>query len=128
MTRPNKVTERSKAIQALARIRPNKYNFKKVKTEDGTFDSQAEYRRWGQLQLMERGGLIEGLQRQMSYALDINGQNVCKYKADFVYYFPAGPLGRLTIEDVKGVRTPVYRLKKKLMKAIHGIEIQEVAA
>lgn len=108
--------------------RPNKYKAKKVKTEDGTFDSQAEYRRWVQLQLMERAGLIEGLRRQIGYALDVNGHNVCKYKADFAYYSPAGPLARLWIEDVKGVRTPVYRLKKKLMKAIHGIEIQEVAA
>ena len=44
-----------------------------------------------------------------------------KYKADFRYI----EKGETVVEDVKGMRTPVYNLKRHLMKAVHGIEIRE---
>ena len=109
-----------------------KYHAKKVKTEDGTFDSQAEYRRWCELKLMERAGEIYDLSRQPRFALDVGDERVCIYVADFEYYGGSGPghdgHGLRVVEDVKGVKTPIYKLKKKLMLACHGIEIQEVAA
>ena len=53
--------------------------------------------------------------------LVVNGKKVCKYTADFRYTTPSGEI----IEDVKGVKTTVYRIKKKLVEALFGIEITE---
>jgi hypothetical protein len=103
-----------------------KYKARKVKTEDGTFDSKAEYKRWCALKLLERADAICDLRLHPKFDLIVNGVNLGRYEADFGYY-QRGDLHE-TIEDVKGVKTPVYRLKKKLMRACHGIEIQEVQA
>jgi hypothetical protein len=48
---------------------------------------------------------------------------VCDYVADFRYR--KGPKGILVIEDVKGMKTPVYRLKKKWFEAQYGLSITE---
>lgn len=91
------------------------------------FDSKAEARRWGELKLFDRAGAIRDLQRQVTYELPVNGEIVCRYRADFIYWKPDG---HLVVEDVKSraSMTPLYRLKKKLMKAIWGITISEVQA
>ena len=69
-------------------------------------------------------GEIFGLLLQPRYILEVNGIHIAKYVADFWY---ADLLSNINvIEDVKGVRTREYIIKKKLMKAIHGIEIVEV--
>lgn len=93
-------------------------------TVDGiTFDSAAEARRWRVLRIMERGKLISGLQRQVPLALEVNGVKVGTYKADFTY---TDATGKHVVEDVKGVATPAYKLKKKLLAALYGVEITEV--
>lgn len=51
----------------------------------------------------------------------VNGIKVCEYEDDFSYK----ENGVLVVEDAKGMRTPLYRLKKKLMRAALGIEIKE---
>jgi hypothetical protein len=56
----------------------------------------------------------------------VNGVTVCTYVGDFRYR--DAHTDRLVVEDVKGIATPVYRLKRKLMQAVWGIEIQEVTA
>lgn len=71
---------------------------------------------------MEGAGLISGLRRQVSFVLRVNDVLVCRYRPDFVYVEG----DRRIVEDVKGILTPVYRLKKKLMLAVHGIEVREV--
>lgn len=104
----------------------NKYGAKKVKTLDGqVFDSQKEYRRCIELQIMERAGKISDLQRQVKYELipKQKGERACTYVADFVY---KDSDGNTVVEDVKGVRTDAYKIKRKLMLSIHGIRIQEV--
>lgn len=102
----------------------SKYHAKKVKTEDGWFDSKAELKRWFELKILERGGLITGLKRQVAYPIVVNGKDICKYVADFVYH----ERGKLVCEDVKGVRTAVYNLKKKLIEACYDFTITEVDA
>ena len=104
----------------------NKYNAKKVTTEEGTFDSQAEYRRWCELKLLEKAGEIRDLRRQTKFPLEFNGVKFGFYKDDFDYR-PANDV-TITVEDLKGVKTAIYRLKKKLMKAVHGIDILETPA
>ncbi len=98
---------------------------KNVPTEvDGIrFPSRREARRYGELKLLLRGGAISDLQLQVKYPLPVNGHLVGHYVADFVYKDESTK--RTIVEDVKGVRTSVYVLKSKLMKAIYGITILE---
>ncbi len=103
--------------------------YRNVRTEIGgiTFDSKREARRWQELQLLEKAGEIVDLQRQVAFKLVVGTVNVGVYRADFTYKARlAGVRWPLIVEDVKGVRTPVYRLKKRLMLACHNIEIREV--
>lgn len=111
----------------------NKYGARTVKdqTTGEIFDSKVEHRRWCELRLLERAGRIVGLERQVKYVLiptqrDKSGKVIekeCSYYADFVYFDCA--LGEKVVEDVKGVRTDAYKIKKKLMLKEHGIRIKE---
>ncbi len=93
-------------------------------TIDGLrFASKGEAQRYSHLVMMQRAGLIWSLRRQISYKLVINGFAVCSYIADFVYYEKS----QRVIEDFKGVRTPEYKLKAKLFKALTGITIRETS-
>lgn len=99
----------------------SKWRNRIVKTEDGTFHSRKEYRRWCDLKILERTGRIQELRRQVPYTIEVNGKRICKYIADFVYL----ENGQEVVEDVKGKPTPEYRLKAKLMLAVHGIKLLE---
>jgi hypothetical protein len=106
----------------------NKYRAKKIRTAEGTFDSKAELARWNDLKLLELAGQITNLRRQVRYRMVVNGVHVCDYIADADYWVPIKPGSsklRLVVEDKKGFKTPVYKLKKKLMLAVHGVEIVE---
>jgi hypothetical protein len=100
----------------------SKYNAKRTEVDGIVFHSRAEAARYGELKLAQKAGAISGLALQVRYPLTVNGVKVADYVADFVYVEP----GRgQVVEDRKGVRTPVYNLKKKLMRALYGIEIFE---
>ena len=101
-----------------------------VETKHGRFDSKKEYRRFLELKMMERAGEIHDLERQVPFVLitgvrwsDGKKHRDTIYKADFVYHLQNG---EKIVEDVKGVKTAAYKIKKELMKDIYGIEIQEV--
>ena len=98
--------------------------YRNVPTEiDGIrFDSKREARRWGELQLMAKAGLIRDLDRQVNFPLAVNGVPICSYRADFTYW--EGRSNHQTVEDSKGVVTKDCALKLKLMKAVHGIEVK----
>lgn len=101
-----------------------KYGNRKLTAPDGQkFDSVKEYHRWGCLRLLERAGAISNLKRQVKYELIPKqiGERACNYVADFTYM----ENGRLVVEDVKGVKTDAYKIKKKLMLYVHGIKIRE---
>ena len=101
-----------------------KYGNNKVEIDGKKFDSKAEGARYVELKRLQEGGVISDLKTQEEFALPVNGALICKYRADFCY---VDVDGNRVVEDVKGGPvTPVYTLKKKLMKAIHGIEIKEV--
>jgi hypothetical protein len=86
------------------------------------FASKAEAARYVQLKQLEKGGVIKKLNCQVPYNIVISGDVICKYVADFTYEQD----GKNIVEDVKGHPTDVYKLKKKLMKAVLGISITEV--
>lgn len=93
-----------------------------------TFDSRAEARRYADLRNAKRAGIVTDIRRQVAYRLEVNGVLIATYKADFVVTYMDGVVD---VEDVKGgskggTRTRDYVMKKKLMKAIYGIEIKEV--
>lgn len=105
------------------KTKQSKYHAVKTIFDDIKFDSKKEAKRYIQLKQMERAGLIEKLQLQVPFVLvDKSGYGrEIKYVADFVYF----ENGCQVVEDVKGVKTPVYRLKKRLMAERYGIKIKE---
>ena len=102
----------------------SKFGAKKTIVDGITFDSKWESERYGQLRAMERGGIVTDLKLQVKYDIVINDIKICKYIADFVYKeeSPDGEIKEI-VEDAKGFETPEFKLKKKLMKAVHGIDI-----
>ena len=111
----------------------NKYGAKKI-TDPATgyvFDSKKEFIRWCELRLLERAGKISELKRQVKYVLipsqrDEKGKVIereVSYVADFQYIDHS--LGDVVVEDVKGYKTEVYRLKKKLLLWTLGIKLKE---
>jgi hypothetical protein len=102
--------------------RYGKYGAIKSVVDGYTFASQKEARRYGVLKLLQRAGEIKDLKLQVWFMIEVNGTHICDYVADFTYL---NKREQLIVEDVKGVRTRIYSLKKKLMKAIHNIKIKE---
>lgn len=102
----------------------NKYRNVKTECNGHLFDSKKEAVRYRELLLMQHVGLIRDLELQKVYPLVVNGVKIGKYIADFVYVHCES--GTPCVEDTKGVRTQTYNLKKKLMKALHNIDIQEI--
>ena len=126
-----------------------KHKYRAIKTTvDGiTFDSKKEAKRYTELKLLEKTGMITHLELQPTYQITVNGVNICKYKADFRYFTVrqenreqytnskgewivptmTGDKEGQIVEDVKGFKTPIYRLKKKLVEACYpGTQIKEV--
>lgn len=109
----------------------SKYNNRKVRCSGETFDSMLECERYKYLKTLEQQKVISNLRRQVKYVLlpsqkDSKTQKTIEreitYLADFVY-----EKGSQTIvEDVKGMKTDVYKIKRKLMLYFHGIQIKEV--
>ena len=107
----------------------SKYHAVKTTVDGITFDSRREADRYLVLKSMEEDGAIEDLRRQVRYelvpAFDVDGRHyrpVC-YVADFVYVDKE--TGKEVVEDVKGMRTDVYRLKSKLFAYRYGVSIKE---
>lgn len=124
-----------------------KYRNHKVTTTEGlVFDSTKEYKRWCELKVMEAGGYITNLQRQVKYVLiptqrepDTIGkrggihkgkliEKECFYVADFTYKL--ANTDELIVEDVKGYKGggaySEFKIKKKLMLYVHHIRVKEV--
>jgi hypothetical protein len=103
-----------------------KFGNKPVEIDGKKFASKREANRYAELKIMHRIGEIVELECQPRYALTINGVKVGTYVADFRYRTVAD--GTTVVEDVKSepTKTPVYRLKKKLMLALYGIDVKEV--
>lgn len=103
--------------------RPSKYRNIPEVVDGMKFPSKKEAARYRELKMRERAKDITGLQCQVTYPLVVNGVPICKYIADFVY---TDHQGKRIVEDVKGMLTPVYRIKAKMMWAQYGIVISEV--
>lgn len=101
----------------------SKYHNKKTEVDGIVFDSKREASRYLELKLLQQAGEIQDLILQPSYELRVEGGKVIgKYFADFKYRVGM----KVVVEDSKGVRTDVYRLKKRIVEAVYGIKIVEV--
>jgi len=101
----------------------NKYRNIKTVVDNIAFHSKKEANHYIILKSMLNAGEISDLKLQERFRLEMNGVKVCDYISDFTYL---DKYGLKHVVDVKGVLTQVYRIKKKLMKACHGIDIVEV--
>ena len=110
----------------------NKYRNEKITLDGETFDSRKECRRYYELVILQKAKKISDLTRQVKYVLipaqrDGEGkllERECAYIADFVYH--DNDNNEVVVEDTKGVRTPEYIIKRKLMLYNHGIKIKEI--
>lgn len=100
----------------------SKYHAKRTEVDDIKFASQKEARRYMVLRLLEMGGQIQDLRLQVPYVIIEKSKHgkAIKYIADFVYK----ENGKEIIEDTKGYKTDVYKIKKRLM-AEKGFNIKE---
>lgn len=119
--------------------KPGKYHNRKCTItlpENGktiTFDSEKEARHFENLRLRLHYNDIRDLKLQVNFTLQegfttAEGERVrpIVYRADFVYQEPSPTGWRTVVEDVKGVRTKEYSMKRKMMLEKFGVDIREV--
>ena len=113
----------------------NKYRAKRTTLDGITFASKREAERYAELRLLEKAGEITGLELQPRFPLmaksiaahDFNWVQVGTYVADFRYRHTGSLV--VEVEDVKSpaTRTPLYKLKKKLVEVLYGITVRETS-
>ena len=101
----------------------SKYGNIQKRVDGILFHSGKEARRYVELRGMQKAGVISGLELQPRYRLEANGVHICDYIADFAYHDEERRTD--VVEDVKGMRTQIYILKARLMKALLGIDVEE---
>ncbi|MFY2995884.1 DUF1064 domain-containing protein [Achromobacter xylosoxidans] len=106
-----------------------KYRNQKTTLDGIAFDSKREATRYSQLRLLERAGQIRDLSLQPKFTLvdsqrraDGKAERPVVYIADFMYFEG----DTCVVEDAKGMKTPEYIIKRKLMLSRHGITVKEV--
>ena len=104
-------------------IKRSKYNNKKTKVNGITFDSKKEADRYVFLTHRATIGEVLDIHLQVPFVFALEGKKMFTYKADFVYFDKVA--NELIVEDVKVFRTPLYKLKKKLIEQQHKIKITE---
>lgn len=127
MTGSPPLNPRSSELMAFLTGKPRrKYGNIPTVVDGHTFASKKEASRYATLKLLEKTGEIRGLAIQPKFRLDVCGQHICTYVADFQYLERDGSV---VVEDVKSAITrknPVYRIKNKLFHALIGFPIREV--
>ena len=101
----------------------SKYGNKRTEVDGIWFHSKKEAKRYQELMLLQAAGEIQDLVLQPSFKLIVRGGEVVgKYYGDFKYRIGK----QVVIEDVKGARTDLYKLKKRIVEAVHKVQIVEV--
>ena len=116
-------------LELSKKPKKSKFNNKKTIVDGLKFDSLKESKRYTELKFLQDNKRIADLKMQVKFPIVVNGFKICTYIADFTYQDLIPFSQPKIVEDVKSEFTrkqPVYRLKKKLMIAVHNIEIKEV--
>lgn len=108
----------------------SKYKAVRVEFDGQRFDSKREAWRYVELRNLEREGRIANLRRQVPFVLapgvrlqsETRARPAIRFVADFCFERD----GAEVVEDVKGMDTPVSRLKRHLMATVHGIQVEVV--
>lgn len=119
---------RASDLGMAAKPKARKYGNHKTQFAGLTFDSAAEARRYGQLQVLEKIGRIENLQRQVPIELvpgvklwgAARARPAIRLVVDFCYL----ENGVKVWEDTKGMETPLSLAKRHMAKALHGIDVR----
>jgi len=93
----------------------SKYKNMKVLVNGIKFDSLSEARRYSKLAQLEQMKIITDLEIQPKFVFAYNGQRMATYKADFRFQYK----GRTYVEDVKGTKTAVFNLKRRMLAAYY---------
>lgn len=107
----------------------SKYRNQKTRVGDLVFDSKREAARWGELRLLERAGRIVDLRMQVPFELapavkfagEKRAKPAMKLIVDFAY---RDEFGERVLEDVKGVVTTAFQIKRHLLKARYGLDVR----
>jgi hypothetical protein len=121
-------TTEARQTRSYNKTRRGKYNAQGKRVDGHWFASSAEATRYEQLKLMKDQGKIDNLVMQPSYQIVHAGKPITTYRADFRYVV-LNELGRsesVIVEDVKGMITDVYVIKKKLVEAQYNLTINEI--
>ena len=104
----------------------SKYRANKTEVDGIVFDSKREAARYRELKLMEQTGEIFDLKLQPTFELQKSFKHKGKtiraitYKADFMYR--ARGITTFVVEDVKGMETEVFKIKRKMFLKQYGDE------
>lgn len=112
-------------------LKTSKYKNKITEVDGIKFHSKKEAKRYQELKLLEKARsknvMQMHLELQPRFQLKVKDQLICTYVGDFMYW--DDEKNKKIVEDVKGAKTgaayDLFRIKKKLMKAIYGIDILE---
>ncbi|TPW26012.1 DUF1064 domain-containing protein [Pararhizobium mangrovi] len=123
------MTERISAAEARAQAgkRRSKYGNRRCELDGIRFDSKAERDYYARLKQREKAGEVGGVELQRPFAMiGPDGRLITTYKADFAFWDHTAD--RFRVIDVKGVETAVFKIKRKMMRSFHGIEVEVVKA
>ena len=97
----------------------HKFNAKPTELDGIKFSSKKEAKRYQELKLLQSNGEVLFFLDQVPFRLP----GGIKYRCDFLVFWKDGTV---TIEDVKGFVTDMYKTKKKMVEALYPIEITEI--
>jgi len=120
-----RTSDRMSAAEFRARPaeKPRKYRNKPLVIDGIRFASKREAAYFAELKLREKAGEVGGVELQPRFPiLSEKGEVICVYVADFAFFDHSQD--RFRVVDVKGVETPVFKLKRKLMLALKGIDVE----
>lgn len=120
---------RHKINGTFKKSKRGKYNASGRRIDGLWFASKAEGDRYEQLMELQKQGKIEGLTCQNSHPFHYKGHLICTYRDDFSYTTTPDEGPRVwVVEDVKGMITPVYKIKAKLYEAHYGEKLWAIPA
>lgn len=111
------------AIRDAFRKRGNKYGAQGTRVDGIYFRSKKEAKYYGELKLRKMAGEIKDFKVHVMFDLNVGGYHICKVEVDFVIWHNSG---RYEYVDTKGAITEIWTLKSRLLKALHGIDVNLV--
>lgn len=109
--------------EKATRPKKNKYGARRTMIDGILFDSKAEASYYTKLKMREEAGEVSAVELQRPFALiGPTGELICTYRADFCFWDHKAD--RFRVVDVKGVETGVFKLKRKMMKVLLGINVE----